>query len=149
MSQWKAMTASGTCGILLAVSGKSEFTTEQCGEYYRLRNLWGIDDICRRLIVVFTFADRRRVLHRNTSVGDQLQTAAEPLRRILQEAQNYYVEVNNTASQEDNAAVVTQIVDLVEKRGKAELCAVCSLCSAVIPSHHSLTCDDEPHSIQT
>ena len=118
ISQWKKMTSPGPSAILLALSGKDIFTSHDYDDYQKLKTLWGEEDFCRRLIVIFTFTDKRRALYPGYSLEKWLETAVPNLKRILHDAGNCYMEVNNTASQEENGAVVKEILDCVERKGK-------------------------------
>ena len=118
ISQWKEMTSPGPSAILLALNGKYMFTTQRYEDYQKLKTLWGEEDFCRRLIVIFTFADRRLAFFPGKSLEKQLETAVPNLKSVLDDARNYYMEVNNTASQEENVAVVKEILDCVERKGK-------------------------------
>ena len=115
------MTAPGPSAIILTLNGTDDFKAEHTTGYLSLQTLWGKEDFCRRLMFVFTFGDRRPALRRGTSLEEQLKAAVPPLHRILEDAENRYVEVSNTASQEGNAAAVRKIVDFAENRGKVVL----------------------------
>ena len=118
VAQWKEMTSPGPSAILLVHNGKGMFTTQHNDDYQKLKTLWGEEDFCRRLIVIFTFTDKRHALYPGKSLEEQLETTVPNLKRVLHDAGNCYIEVNNRASQEENGAVVKEILDGVERKGK-------------------------------
>ena len=112
------MASPGPSAILFALSGIGFFTSQHYADYQKLKTVWGDEDFCRRLIVIFTCADKHLAFYSGKSLKKQLETAVPRLKRVLHDAGNCYIEVNNTASQEQNGAVVKEILDGVERKGK-------------------------------
>ena len=120
VSLWKRMTSPGPSAILFAVSWDDIYNSRHDDHYQRLMTLWHDDkDFCRRLIVVFTFVDKRRTPDLDTIANRHLRTENLILKRVIRDAGYRYFEVSNIASQEENRPVVRRILELVEINGKA------------------------------
>nr|KAG5703205.1 hypothetical protein BaRGS_034116 [Batillaria attramentaria] len=89
ISKWKRLASPFHRAILLAVRCDVRYTGEEYDIYRQIKFYWGDKEFCKRLVVVFTFADRQ-----DRPLGEELKTVCPELRSVLKDAGHRYVVFN-------------------------------------------------------
>ncbi|XP_025083377.1 GTPase IMAP family member 4-like [Pomacea canaliculata] len=99
VKKWKGDPETTPDAVLLAVRCDVRYTAEEFAIYQQVKKIWG-HDLCRRLVVAFTFGDRQ-----DRDLGEELGTVCHELKSVLKDASDRYVLFRGPASSENEGAV--------------------------------------------
>ncbi|PVD23995.1 hypothetical protein C0Q70_17272 [Pomacea canaliculata] len=84
VKKWKGDPETTPDAVLLAVRCDVRYTAEEFAIYQQVKEIWG-RDLCRRLVVAFTFGDRQ-----DRDLGEELGTVCRELNSVLNDASDKF-----------------------------------------------------------